>query len=183
MAMSAWARKGQKERHVFLGYTKDADALTIRIATEDEIEKQPDRCFLPSTETGELWLSIIGRKLPLARSNAMLTGKEINPETGNAKSFEPAVTQNRLNKEKTKIVKAAYAFSVEQIAEIGAAPKNLVILTNNFGGPLLIAGQVEYTSKKPAKKSPNANQPEIARVRIEREEEAGETEIVRVRGK
>ena len=181
MAMSAWTRKGQKERQVFLGYTQDQSALTIRIATEDEIENQPNRCFKPSTETSELWLTIFGRKLPLARANAMLTGKEINSETGNAKSLEPAVTINRLNKEKTKIVKAPFAFSVEQIAEMTATPANLVILTNSFGGPLLIAGQIPYEQKKKAKKT--TDQPEIARVRLEREAEEGETEIVRVRGK
>ena len=180
MAMSSWTRKGQKERQVFLGYTQDQSALTIRVATEDEIEHQPNRCFKPSTETGELWLTIFGRKLPLARANAMLTGKEINPETGNARSFEPAVTINRLNKEKTKIVKAPYAFSVEQIQAMGAAPANLVVLTNSFGGPLLIVGQLPYEQKKKAKKADD--QPEIARVRLEREAEDGE-EIVRVRGK
>lgn len=182
MATYAWAKKGQVERKVFLHWTEDFSAVSIRIATADEVKDKPDRCFTPSTETGELWLSILASGKPLARSNAMLTGKKINAETGNAEAFVPAVTINRLSKDKSKIEKKPYAFSVEQLAEMGDAPQNLHLCSNQFGGPLLIVGQVPYVAKKKAKKV--KEEPGLERIRLAAETaatEASEPELRRVK--
>lgn len=183
MATYAWAKKGQAERKVFLHWTEDFSAVSIRTATADEIKEKPDRCFTPSTETGELWLSILASGKPLARSNAMLTGKTVNAETGNADAFVPEITINRLSKDKTKIEKKPHAFSRAQLEAMGDAPQNLHLCSNQFGGPLLIVGMIPYTAKKKAKKV--KDEPQLERIRLAAEtaaEAAGEPEIVRVRG-
>lgn len=180
MSTYNWARKGEQERHVFLHFTQRFDALSIRTATAKEIEEQPERCFLPSRDIGELWLAILEQGLPLVASNAMLTGKKIDPETGNATAFVAEATKPVIKD--GAIEQKPWAFSVKQIAAMGEAPANLTIRSNRYGGPLLIVGQIPYASKrKSAAKTPQ-EQPALKRQRVMPEAEAtGEPELKRRR--
>lgn len=164
----AWAKKGETERQVFLHFTKDLDAISIRTATAEEIAKKPERCFLPSTETGELWLAILDAKYPVCKSNVMLTGKEISEETGNAKAFPAEIMTGRLSKDKKSVVQTPYAFSVKQVLAMGEAPQNLALMSNNYGQPLLIVGQVPYAAKRKSNKTEKVEreEPKLGRERV-----------------
>lgn len=151
MAMSKWVFDTKNVRMIAVDYTKDLDALTLRTARSTD---DASNVFDPTSELGDLWLTLQGQKMNVLSANLMLFGDKVNPDTGKTDIIEAGI----LNKAET----FGYAYTAKQIAAY--MPVNLFMLSGRFHQPVLSASLVPYVARTRSRTRPTVAKPAIIRL-------------------
>lgn len=140
MALFQWARADETPRKVVWHFTKDLDAIALRVATAADEISHPERVFAV-TELGDLWLTLATSGFNLKTSNIFLTGKELGAD-GKPLTIPAEVTVVSKKNGKTY----GYSYTEKQIKAFGV-PQNLHLMSGFKGKPVLIVGQLPYVKK------------------------------------
>lgn len=145
---------GYPLRLIAIDYTGERDALTLRAAGDKD---ERENTFDPTSELGDLWLTLQKSGMPISATNFVLYGKKTDPETGLAIRIEAAVR----NEKKPQY---GYAYKPEQLA--GIVPKNLFMgaQLKMHGAPLFMVSELPYVAKARVRTSTVKPKPAIVRV-------------------
>lgn len=124
-------------RMVAIDWTKDRDAIILRAAKADD---DASMVFDPTSELGNLWLTLQGSKHNVSATNLFLTGDKLDAETGKAEVIQAEIRKVNSN--------YGYAYTPAQLAAMGT-PKNLFLGANLnlHGAPWFSVGLLPYVAK------------------------------------
>lgn len=144
-------------RMIAIDWTKDRDAIILRAAKDGD---SPDNLFNPTSDLGDLWLTLKASKHNVSATNLTLFGTEIDPIKGKAKAIQGAIPND-------KNPEWAYAYKPEQLLAFGV-PANLFMGANlglRGGPPWFSVSLLPYVGKQRAPRKSNAlPKPTIVRV-------------------